>query len=225
MAQNTIITSSRIEAIQGWALPSRWSWSGTANGKSTSNLVSSLLLLAIQCMMWWQAWVPFFSGARFCWCFTHWTSPNLQHLLFVFPVGSGAWDPETSSRMVSPSVHQIRVEFSEEKPKGPHSGSIFRAPNKTTWLWGAMWEGGCNTPVAPRLCRHAWAGSQNGGLETRIWGAPWNLGLKNRVSTLKKPGQRTRKLTEVDFQNVPCAKIHGSKYACMFSIVLIFKYV
>lgn len=60
MAQNTIITSSRIEAIQGWALPSRWSWSGIASGKSTSNLVSSLLLLAIQCMMWWQAWVPFF---------------------------------------------------------------------------------------------------------------------------------------------------------------------
>ena len=148
----------------------------------------------------------FFSGARFCWCFTHWTSPNLQHLLPVFPVGSGAWDPETSPRMVSPSVHQIRVEFREKKPKGPHSGSIFRAPNKTTWLWGAMWEGGCYTPVAPRLCRHAWAGSQNGGLETRIWGAPWNLAVKNRVSTLKKPGQRTRELTEVDFQNVPCAK-------------------
>ena len=127
----------------------------------------------------------FFSGARFCWCFTLWTSPNLQHLLPVFPVGSGAWDPETSPKMVSPSG-QIRIAFREKKRKGPHSGSIFRAPNKTTWIWGR------STPVTPRLCRHAWAGSQNGGLETRIWDAPWNLPVKNRVSTLKKPGQRTR---------------------------------
>ena len=27
--------------------------------------------------------------------------------------------------MVSPSVHQIRIEFREKKPKGPHSGSIY----------------------------------------------------------------------------------------------------
>ena len=136
---HTIMTSSGFEA-QGWA-PSRWSWSTTASGKSTSILVSILLLLV---MMWWHDVVtstctPFFSGARFCWCFTNGTSRNLQHCLWA---GSwywslGSWNcfsfcpPKFESNSVKKNLRDlILVRF-------------FGHPTKLHEFEGAMWEGGC----------------------------------------------------------------------------------